>query len=114
MRRESEIFRALGDETRLQIVSLLSRHSQCDCEIERILGFPQYTVSKHLLILRFAGLVDFKRQGVRIQYSLRRDDPSLAPLFRFLKTFLSSGEPRRPGRASPRGPAATTSERRQP
>ena len=92
MRRESQVFKALSDETRLRIMCLLQQGSLCVCEIETALRLPQYKVSKHLMMLRFAGLVDFERHGARIHYFLRKEDPSLAPLFDFLKGFLRSGE----------------------
>ncbi|HSP06007.1 MAG TPA: metalloregulator ArsR/SmtB family transcription factor [Acidobacteriota bacterium] len=88
MRREGEVFKALSDETRLRIVQLLQKGELCVCEIVDSLGLPQYQVSKHLTILRFAGLVDFERKGTRIHYSLRKKDPVLAPLFPFLRRFL--------------------------
>ena len=95
MQREGEIFKALSDETRLRIVNLLQQGTLCVCEIVDSLGLPQYQVSRHLTILKFAGLVDFERKGTRIHYFLRKDDRTLAPLFQFLKRFLRSAKRRR-------------------
>lgn len=55
------LFRALGDETRLRIFSLLAKSELCVCEIEDLLGLSQSLVSNHLAVLRRAGLVDSRR-----------------------------------------------------
>jgi DNA-binding transcriptional ArsR family regulator len=55
------------------------------------LRIPQYKISKHLMILKYAGLVDCERDGTWAHYFLRKDDPSLQCLFRFLKRFARPG-----------------------
>jgi ArsR family transcriptional regulator, arsenate/arsenite/antimonite-responsive transcriptional repressor len=64
------LFRALSDRTRLRIVNLLSRGSLCVCDIQRILGQPQPSVSRHLALLKSAGLIRDRRDGMRIFYAL--------------------------------------------
>lgn len=71
----AELFRALGDLTRLRIVDLLAREGEmCVCRIVPALGLPQSTVSHHLATLRHAGLVRQRREGQMIFYSLRESD----------------------------------------
>lgn len=65
-----QLFRALGDRTRLRIVNLLARGSLCVCDIQRILGQPQSSVSRHLALLKAAGLIRDRRDGLRIFYRL--------------------------------------------
>ncbi len=65
-----QLFRALGDRTRLRIVNLLARGSLCVCDIQRILGQPQSSVSRHLALLKSAGLIRDRRDGMRIFYAL--------------------------------------------
>jgi ArsR family transcriptional regulator len=65
-----QLFRALADRTRLRIVNLLARGSLCVCDIQRILGQPQSSVSRHLALLKSAGLIRDRRDGMRIFYRL--------------------------------------------
>ncbi len=71
------LFRALGDRTRLRIVNLLARGSLCVCDIQRILGQPQSSVSRHLALLRSAGLIRDRRDGMRMFYALTSWDTAL-------------------------------------
>ena len=86
-RRQAQIFKALSDETRLRIVKQLQTGSLCVCEMVEALRIPQYKISKHLMILKYAGLVDCERVGTWAHYFLRKDDPLLQSLFRFLRRF---------------------------
>lgn len=72
------LFRALADRTRLRIVNLLARGALCVCDIQRILGQPQSSVSRHLALLRSAGLIRDRRDGMRTFYSLTSWDTPLA------------------------------------
>jgi ArsR family transcriptional regulator len=66
----TRLFRALGDETRLRIVALLSHGELCVCHIESALDLNQSTASRHLGILRTAGVVDCRREGTWVYYRL--------------------------------------------
>ncbi len=74
----AQLFRALGDRTRLRIVNLLARGSLCVCDIQRILEQPQPSVSRHLALLKSAGLVRDRRDGMRIFYALTAWEGALA------------------------------------
>jgi ArsR family transcriptional regulator len=71
-------FRALADRTRLRIVNLLSRGSLCVCDIQRILRQPQSSVSRHLALLKAAGLIRDRRDGMRTFYALTAWDTALS------------------------------------
>ena len=74
MKATAQIFKALGDETRLRIMGLLiSGQELCVCDIMAALGLPQSTASRHLSYLRNAGLVDDRRHGVWIYYKINRE-----------------------------------------
>jgi ArsR family transcriptional regulator, arsenate/arsenite/antimonite-responsive transcriptional repressor len=73
-----QLFRALADRTRLRIVNLLTRGPLCVCDIRRILGQPQSSVSRHLALLKSAGLILDRRDGMRIFYSLPQWESLLA------------------------------------
>jgi ArsR family transcriptional regulator len=70
VRSLTKLFRALGDETRLRIVALLSHGELCVCHIEKALDLSQPNVSRQLGILRAAGIVDTRRDGSWMYYSL--------------------------------------------
>jgi len=72
------LFRALGDRTRLRIVNLLARGSLCVCDIQRILEQPQSSVSRHLALLKSAGLIEDRRDGMRTFYGLTAWETPLA------------------------------------
>ena len=65
-----QIFRALGDETRLRILNLLSRGELCVCDIMKVLNVPQSKASRHLAQLRATGLVTDRREGRWMHYML--------------------------------------------
>jgi ArsR family transcriptional regulator, arsenate/arsenite/antimonite-responsive transcriptional repressor len=70
VRSPSKLFKALGDPTRLRIVALLAQAELCVCHIEAALGLPQPTVSRHLAVLRNAGVVEPERRGTWMFYQL--------------------------------------------
>lgn len=69
------VFKTLGDETRLRIVNLLvqSEKKLCVCEMTDALLVPQYQISRHLIVLKNAGLVHSERDGIWIYYALNWD-----------------------------------------
>lgn len=65
------IFRALADQTRLRIARLLHLGGEAAvCELTDSLCLPQYSVSRHLSILRHAGIVAERREGAWRYYSV--------------------------------------------
>ncbi len=89
MKATARTFKALSDETRLRIVTLLSRGELCVCDLMAILDLPQSTVSRHLATLRHAGLVEDRRQGVWMYYSLAGNDPLHLDLIRLLEKHVA-------------------------
>lgn len=70
VRSLTKLFRALGDETRLRMVALLSHGELCVCHVEKALELSQPNVSRQLGILRMAGIVDARRVGSWMYYAL--------------------------------------------
>ena len=60
---QARVFRALGDEVRLQLLHLVREEEVCVCDLVAVLGMPQGTLSHHLGVLHQAGLVTARRQG---------------------------------------------------
>jgi ArsR family transcriptional regulator len=69
----AELFKVLGDPTRVRIVSLLQKRELCVHEITEILGVHQTTVSHQLKTLRHTRLVKYRREGRHAYYSLDDD-----------------------------------------
>lgn len=71
----AEIFKALGDATRLKILKLIEAtgNNLCVGIIARKLNVSQPAVSQHLKILRNAGLVEANRQGFYVHYKIRNN-----------------------------------------
>src|SRR6266487_6404868 len=70
--RAARWFHALSDETRLEIVQLLSHGERCVCELQDVLDAAQSRLSFHLKTLKDAGLVSDRREGRWVYYALNR------------------------------------------
>lgn len=66
------VLRALADKTRQRVLAVLGRHELSVGELVDVLEQPQSTVSRHLRVLRDAGLVGDRRQGPTVHYDVRR------------------------------------------
>ena len=77
--RLSEIFKVLGDTTRVKIISALLVQELCVCEISELLGTTKSAVSHQLRILRNMRLVKYRKEGKMVFYSL--DDNHITNLF---------------------------------
>jgi ArsR family transcriptional regulator len=64
------VFRALGNETRLQITTALSERESCVSDLRERVGASWSTVSQHLSVLKNAGVVDCTKQGNQVLYRL--------------------------------------------
>lgn len=84
----SRTFRALAEPARLRILNLLIRSPFCVCELEQALGLSQPLLSRHLSYLRNCGLVESRRDGMRVNYKLNRRHPYLNRLHDFLARTL--------------------------
>ena len=65
-----EVFKAVGDETRIRILNLLRQESLCVCDLEKTLNISQSNVSRHLSTLRRADLVINEKKAQWVYYSL--------------------------------------------
>lgn len=64
------VIKAMGHPTRLFIVEELSRGERCVCELTEMVGVDVSTVSKHLSVLKHAGIVQDEKRGSQVFYSL--------------------------------------------
>lgn len=68
---KADIIKALGHPTRLFIAEELARGERCVCELTDMVGADISTVSKHLSILKNAGIVQDEKRGTQVWYSLK-------------------------------------------
>ena len=77
--RADQFFKILADLTRLRVLTLLSREGElCVCELTHALGEIQPKISRHLALLREAGVALHRRQGQWIYYRINPDLPAWA------------------------------------
>lgn len=70
---KSIMFKALGDNTRIEIIQLLAQGELCANEIHESFDFSQPTLSYHMKMLTESGLVRSRRDGAWVRYSLNKD-----------------------------------------
>lgn len=100
--KTSELLKLLGDKTRLTIFSLLKIRELCVCEITTLLDVSQPAISQHLRKLKLLNLVNERKKGQWVYYSLRaphKDDKMLKaiidqlPDLTYMINSLDSEEP---------------------
>jgi len=75
----AELFKALGDPTRVKILFALMKRELCVCDLAAVIGASDSAVSHQLRILRTLKLIKFRREGKILYYSL--DDAHIENLF---------------------------------
>lgn len=76
--REATFLQALAHPVRLQILEFLGDEEKCGCEIEPHINLDQSTISRHLQLLKRAGVLSSRKDGVRVLY--RINDPRVMKL----------------------------------
>jgi len=61
-----EVFKALADPTRLKILECIENGEKCICEIIPYTGKSQPNVSQHLKVMKYAGIINERKDGTRI------------------------------------------------
>jgi DNA-binding transcriptional ArsR family regulator len=78
LQRTAQIAKALAHPSRLlMLLELLAAGERCVCELAALVGADISTVSRHLAVLRVAGLVRDRKQGQQVFYSLRNPEVRL-------------------------------------
>jgi len=70
MKQTVLLFKALGDPVRLRIVKLLEGSELCVCQLTAALGMGQSRISRHLAVLKAAGVIEDKREGKWVHYRI--------------------------------------------
>jgi DNA-binding transcriptional ArsR family regulator len=69
--RRARVIKALAHPSRLYIVDRLAEHEHCVNELTALIGSDMSTISKHLSVLKNAGVIQDEKRGTSIYYSLR-------------------------------------------
>ena len=87
-----ELMKALSDPNRVKIVKMLQHKTMCVCEMREALQVSQPSVSKNLKILEEAGLVEFSREGLWVNYQLSDGSrsPYVASILGHLRHWLQN------------------------
>ncbi len=75
----AELFKVLGDITRVKIIFLLFKEEMCVCDIAESISMTQSAISHQLRVLKQARLVKFRKEGKVVFYSL--DDDHISKIF---------------------------------
>jgi ArsR family transcriptional regulator len=87
LQNNTEIFKAISDPTRLKILYLLQDGELCVCEIINVLEKPQSTISHHLNVLKNAGFIKGRKEGLWIHYQL--NNPKIIELLDNLTNLIN-------------------------
>ena len=83
------LFKTLSDPTRLRLLNLLAGGEVCVCDLHDTLGLDQPKVSRHLALMRRAGLVEARRNGKWMHYQLaKHGDPLVRNVVAGLRAWM--------------------------
>ena len=89
-RRIAQIAKALAGPVRMRILRILEEGERCGCELVPLLDLDPSVVSRHLAVLSRAGLVESRRDGVRVLWRLA--NPEIPALLRCLGNLTCEKE----------------------
>lgn len=69
----ADFLRVIAEDNRLKILCLLKNDEKCVCEIWQDLGISQNLSSHHLKVLKAFGLINFRKEGLKIFYTLNNE-----------------------------------------
>lgn len=72
--QEAKLYKALMHPVRLAILDLLRGGEQCVCHMEAAFGYRQAYISQQLMVLKEAGLVEVRREGLNVFYRVIRSE----------------------------------------
>jgi len=91
--RRVAVIKALAHPSRLAIAEALQKGERCVCDLTDLVGADMSTVSKHLTVMREAGLLDMEKRGLNVFYRLRC--PCLMSFFDCVDGMIPVTSPRR-------------------
>ncbi|MBI4524162.1 MAG: winged helix-turn-helix transcriptional regulator [Deltaproteobacteria bacterium] len=88
LEREAQFLQALAHPVRLRILDFLGEEEKCGCEIEPHINLDKSTISRHLQILKRAGVLLARKEGVRVLYKI--DDRRIMNLRRRVGELITA------------------------
>ncbi len=69
--KRAKVLKAMAHPSRLAMLEALAEGELCVCDLQKIVGSDISTVSKHLAVMKTAGLVEDRKEGLWVHYRLR-------------------------------------------
>ena len=88
--KRARIIKAMGHPSRLAMLHALADAELCVCDLQRLSGADMSTVSKHLSLMKRAGLVEDRKEGLRVHYRLRV--PCIMDFMNCVEAVLNEGK----------------------
>lgn len=85
---KAQIIKAMAHPSRLMIIDELAKGERCVCDLQRVVGADMSTVSKHLAVMRNAGIVEDRKAGLQVFYRLRV--PCILKFFGCVEAVMAS------------------------
>lgn len=85
----ARVMKALAHPSRLMMIEELSRGERCVCELTELVGADISTVSKHLAVLKKAGIVTDEKKGKQVYYRLKV--PCVLNFFHCIESVIQAG-----------------------
>jgi len=70
-KQKATIIKAMAHPSRLMMIDALAEGERCVCELQQLVGADLSTVSKHLSVMKSAGIVTDRKEGLKVFYRLR-------------------------------------------
>ena len=70
-KQKATIIKAMAHPSRLMMIDALAEGERCVCDLQRLVGSDLSTVSKHLSVMKSAGIVADRKEGLKVFYRLR-------------------------------------------
>ncbi|MDH3328514.1 MAG: metalloregulator ArsR/SmtB family transcription factor [Desulfobulbaceae bacterium] len=92
MKKFIRVMKSLSDPNRVKIIKMLEKREMCVCELTAALGLAQPTVSKHLKQLEDAAMIESRKDGPWVNYSLSQESesPYAAAMLKEIKGWLNN------------------------
>jgi DNA-binding transcriptional ArsR family regulator len=84
----AKVFKALAHPSRLFILDQLTEGERCVCELTEMIGADMSTVSKHLSVLKNAGVIQDEKRGLQVYYRLKM--PCISGFFQCVNEVLET------------------------
>jgi ArsR family transcriptional regulator len=88
LKKTADFLRVISEENRLLLLCLLKKGEMCVCEIWQYLDLPQNLTSYHLKALKDFGLINDRKEGLKVYYSINKKE--LTKFNSLLNKFLQS------------------------